>query len=71
VTAPTSTQALIIEVGVQAADFLLHRTSRARVSLIVTEAVMHLLEQGLLVIPDDIEQRLEGPVRMGRRHGGD
>lgn len=33
---------------------------------IVETAVMHLIEQGLLVVPEDIEQRFDGSVRISR-----
>lgn len=33
---------------------------------IVRAAILHLIEQGLVVCPDDIERRLEQPIPMAR-----
>lgn len=33
---------------------------------IVTTAVMHLIEQGLLIVPDDLPERLDEPIQMKR-----
>jgi hypothetical protein len=37
---------------------------------VVTEAVMHLIEQGLLVVPDDVSERLDQPIRIRREASG-
>ena len=33
---------------------------------LVTTAVMHLIEQGLLIVPDDLPERLDEPMPMRR-----
>ena len=33
---------------------------------LVTTAVMHLIEQGLLTVPDDLPERLDQPIEMKR-----
>jgi hypothetical protein len=33
---------------------------------VVTNAVMHLIEQGLLVVPEDLTQRLDKPISIRR-----
>lgn len=40
------------------------RTAAEYTRGLVTTAVTHLVEQGLLVVPDDIEQRLDEPLPM-------
>lgn len=41
-------------------------TNARRTRMIVETAVMHLIEQGLLVVPDDIAERLDRPISMTR-----
>ena len=42
------------------------RTAAEYTRGLVTTAVTHLVEQSLLVVPDDIEQRLDEPLPMWR-----
>ena len=41
-------------------------TGHERTGRIVEAAVMHLIEQGLLIVPDDLESRLERPIPIAR-----
>jgi hypothetical protein len=41
-------------------------TPAARARRLVTHAVLHLIEQGLLVIPDDLARRLARPIPPDR-----
>jgi hypothetical protein len=44
-----------------------YETPAERTGRLVRAAVLHLIEQGLLVIPDDIDERLDRWIPVSRR----